>query len=102
MRRIFSCALAAWIVTGLIAVAGRAADNVAPEGYELLFNGKDLTGWKGLVPTGGPQAGSPIARAKLTPEELAEAQKVADEEMKAHWKADKGSAGLRRQGKEPL
>ena len=26
-----------------------AADNTPPEGFTLLFNGKDLTGWKGLV-----------------------------------------------------
>tara|TARA_R110002124_G_scaffold68346_1_gene185057 strand:+ start:2230 stop:2946 length:717 start_codon:yes stop_codon:yes gene_type:complete len=52
--------------------------NQPPEGYKALFNGKDLTGWKGLV-------GSPKTRAKMSPEELAEAQKKADDEMKEHW-----------------
>jgi hypothetical protein len=35
----------------LIVVAGtsRGADNVPPDGFVALFNGKDLTGWKGLV-----------------------------------------------------
>ncbi len=49
-----------------------------PEGFESLFNGKDLTGWKGLV-------GNPKSRAAMSPEELAAAQKAADEEMRAHW-----------------
>ena len=32
-------------------------DNTPPEGFVALFNGKDLTGWKGLVsPNGGPPA----------------------------------------------
>lgn len=49
-----------------------------PEGYVSLFNGKNLDGWKGLV-------ASPPKRAAMTPEQLAEAQKVADEKMLAHW-----------------
>lgn len=52
-------------------------------GYVPLFNGKDLSGWKGLV-------GDPVSRAKMTPEELKKAQAKADEEMRAHWKAIDG------------
>ncbi len=58
-------------------------DNTPPEGFTALFNGKDLTGWKGLV-------ANPPARAKMTPEQLAEAQKKADERMRAHWKVEDG------------
>lgn len=54
-----------------------------PKGFVKLFNDTDLTGWKGLVE-------DPIKRAKMTPEELAAKQKVADEEMKAHWKVEDG------------
>ena len=50
-----------------------------PEGFVALFNGKDLTGWKGLVD-------NPVTRAKMTPQELAPAQARADEQMRAHWK----------------
>lgn len=53
-------------------------DNTPPEGFTALFNGKDLTGWKGLV-------ANPKERAKMTPEELAKAQSLADEKMRAHW-----------------
>jgi hypothetical protein len=49
-----------------------------------LFNGKDLTGWKGLVE-------DPEKRAKMTPEELAAAQAKADESMRAHWSVVDGA-----------
>jgi hypothetical protein len=59
-----------------------AAENSAapkpPEGFTALFNGKDLTGWKGLVE-------DPEKRAKMTPEQLAAAQAKADEKMREHW-----------------
>lgn len=54
-----------------------------PKGFVPLFNGVDLTGWKGLV-------ADPIKRAQMSDEELAEAQKKADEEMRAHWKVIDG------------
>ena len=67
----------------LLAGSLLAADNTPPEGFEALFNGKDLSGWKGLV-------ASPPKRAKMSEEELAEAQKTADESMHKHWKAEDG------------
>ncbi|HUW61249.1 MAG TPA: DUF1080 domain-containing protein [Candidatus Bathyarchaeia archaeon] len=54
-----------------------------PEGFVPLFNGKDLSGWKGLV-------GNPETRAKMSPEQLAAEQAKADEAMRAHWKAEDG------------
>ena len=50
-----------------------------PRGFTPLFNGQDLTGWKGLV-------GDPKTRAAMSPDELAAAQRDADEDMRAHWK----------------
>ena len=61
----------------------QAADNTPPDGFVALFNGRDLTGWKGLV-------ANPKVRAEMTPEKLAEAQKKADEDMRAHWKVVDG------------
>ncbi len=60
-----------------------AADNTPPEGFIALFNGTDLTGWKGLV-------GNPKTRAAMNPDELAAAQEKADEQMRAHWKVEDG------------
>ncbi|MBC7361445.1 MAG: DUF1080 domain-containing protein [Candidatus Aminicenantes bacterium] len=53
------------------------------EGFEPLFNRKDLYGWKGLV-------GDPVKRARMSPEELAAEQKKADEEMRQHWRVVDG------------
>jgi type 1 glutamine amidotransferase len=58
----------------------------APAGFTALFNGKDLSGWKGLVAADG----GPPARAKMSKEELAKAQTAADDEMNAHWSAEDG------------
>ncbi len=53
-------------------------NNQPPEGFTALFNGKDLSGWKGLV-------GDPVKRAHMTPQELAAAQTGADRQMRDHW-----------------
>lgn len=63
--------------------AGEQKLNTPPEGYKALFNGKDLSGWKGLV-------GNPKIRAAMSPDELAEAQKKADESMREHWSVEDG------------
>jgi Domain of Unknown Function (DUF1080) len=47
-------------------------------GFEPMFNGKDLSGWKGLVE-------NPIARSKMKPEVLAAAQEKANEKLKTDW-----------------
>src|SRR5262249_35665153 len=50
-------AAAVWLAGGDVA---RGADNAPPEGFVALFNGKDLTNWKGLVK-------DPPKRAKMSP-----------------------------------
>ena len=62
-------------------------DNVPPEGFSALFNGKDLAGWKGLLARPND---NPAKRALLTPEQAAEKQKEADENMRAHWRVEDG------------
>lgn len=63
---------------------GEAADNTPPKGFDALFNGVDLTGWKGLV-------ADPVKRAQMSPEELAAEQAKADESMRSHWKIENGA-----------
>jgi HEAT repeat protein len=53
------------------------------EGFISLFNGKDLSDWKGLV-------GNPLERAKMDPDTLSHKQAVADEEMRNGWKVQDG------------
>lgn len=71
------------LLTLVSAARCHAADNTPPEGFQALFNGKDLTGWKGLV-------ADPKKRAAMTSEQLAAEQVKADELMRAHWKAEDG------------
>ncbi|MDR0572936.1 MAG: DUF1080 domain-containing protein [Tannerella sp.] len=52
-------------------------------GFVSLFNGKDLTGWKGLV-------ANPVERAKMKPAALKNAQAKADEKMRSAWSAIDG------------
>ena len=64
------------------------ADNTPPEGFTALFNGKDLTNWKGLLDR---PLDNPANRAKASKEELARAQTEADEDMRKHWKVEDGA-----------
>lgn len=59
------------------------AEMPAGEGFVAIFNGKDLSGWKGLVE-------NPIARAKMSADTLAMKQKKADEVMKSGWSVKNG------------
>jgi len=53
------------------------------KGYLSIFNGKDLSGWHGLVK-------NPILRAKMTKEELSKAQIEANAKMLNNWKVKDG------------
>jgi tRNA threonylcarbamoyladenosine modification (KEOPS) complex Cgi121 subunit len=53
------------------------------DGFVSLFNGKDLTGWKGLVE-------DPIKRSKMKAKQLDEKQKKADENMRRDWRVENG------------
>jgi HEAT repeat protein len=53
------------------------------EGYVSLFNGKDLSGWQGLVE-------NPLARAQMSESELAAKQAEANELMLQHWLVENG------------
>ncbi len=55
----------------------------AGEGYLSIFNGTDLTGWKGLVE-------NPIKRAAMSSKELEQKQAAADKKMRDSWRAVKG------------
>jgi hypothetical protein len=57
-------------------------DNMPPPGFTALFNGKDLTGWQGLVEL--PQ------RKKLSPEALAKKQEEANRKYLPHWTVKDG------------
>lgn len=54
------------------------------KGFVSIFNGKDLTGWKGLVE-------NPIKRAKMSKAQLNRKQVAADKIMHENWKVEDGS-----------
>jgi hypothetical protein len=72
------------LVAGLTSVgtAGDKKDNVPPKGFTALFNGKDLTGWQGVVPLN--------VRKKLTAEQYQEAVAKANKKVLSHWKIEDG------------
>jgi hypothetical protein len=90
------CCLFAFCVAAPI----NAQENAPPPGYTALFNGKDLTGWKGLPLKENPNtkkketvpyvAMTMPERLAATPEALAEAQKLADASAKEHWTVENG------------
>jgi hypothetical protein len=53
------------------------------EGFVPMFNGRDLTGWQGLVE-------NPIARSKMKPAELAKKQNEANKRMTDNWSVKDG------------
>jgi hypothetical protein len=54
------------------------------KGFESIFNGKDLSGWQGLVE-------NPIARSKMSKEELAKKQLEANAKTRESWSVKEGA-----------
>jgi HEAT repeat protein len=67
----------------------------ATEGFVPMFNGKDLSGWQGLVE-------NPIARAAMTPDVLAAKQKEADAKLPLNWTVVNGEIRFTGTGYENL
>jgi hypothetical protein len=65
------------------AIVRHLAEMPQKEGYVSVFNGKDLTGWKGLVE-------NPIKRARMSAQELTQKQADADKKMRESWSAING------------
>src|SRR3954449_11641733 len=82
------------------AACGQEKLNVPLPGFKALFNGKDLTGWKGLPLKANTNAKKKETqpyvamtmpeRLNASPAELAEAQKRGDESAHEHWKVEDG------------
>ncbi len=68
--------------------------NKPPAGFTALFNGKDLTGWRGRQGTY-----SPHAEALLSKEELAAKQTQWNAERDLHWSVDPAKGEIVSDGK---
>ena len=62
-------------------LVGQAKDNTPPEGFTALFNGKDLTGWQGLVE---------LPQRDKDPEKYAAQIKAANDKFLPHWSVKDG------------
>jgi hypothetical protein len=88
---------AAGLLVCLLGAAGFAQDrplNSPPPGYTALFNGKDLSGWRGRQGTY-----SPHAEAVLSKEELAAKQATWNSERDLHWSVDAAKGEIVSDGK---
>jgi hypothetical protein len=85
LRSLMFASLALLVVTSLASAEDKL--NTPPEGFTALFNGKDLTNWKGLLKS---PYDNPAKRATLSADELAKLQAEADENMRAHWSVKDG------------
>ena len=65
--------------------AKSSAENTPPEGFAMLFNGQDLTGWKGLADKNAVQ------RRALKGDALRDAQATANQVMSEHWSVVDGA-----------
>ena len=63
------------------AIRKHLAEMPLETGFVAIFNGKDLSGWKGLV-------GNPISRDKMKPAQLEKEQIIANEQMHRDWKVE--------------
>jgi len=66
----------------LLASVALTAAPTPPEGFTALYNGKDLTGWR------GGDTADHRAYLALSPEKRAERDKAWTADMLAHWKAE--------------
>jgi hypothetical protein len=76
--------------------AQKPAEVKPPKGFTALFNGTDLSGWRGRQPNYNP-----VEESKLTPEALAGKQTLWNTERDAHWKVDTGKGEIVSDGKSP-
>src|ERR1700722_10159679 len=65
-----------------------AKDNTPPEGFNALFNGKNLDNWQALVPMRDQNYKKWTA---LSADEKAAEQKKANEELLKHWSVEEGA-----------
>ena len=69
-------------------VAAPQSPKKPPKGFTSLFNGKDLSGWRGRQPNYNP-----VEEGKLTPDDHKAKQAEWNTARDAHWKVDSAKQG---------
>jgi hypothetical protein len=97
MRRIASIALGILAAAGLrLAFPQERPLNKPPQGFTALFDGKDLSGWRGRQPNYDPQA-----EAALYKDEQAAKQAQWNIDRDAHWSVDAAKGEIVSDGRSP-
>jgi hypothetical protein len=77
--------MARWLLVAILAMFGaRASLAETPDGFVPLFNGKDLSDWRGA------STESHLKRLELSPEELAKKDAASIEDIHKHWRVENG------------
>jgi hypothetical protein len=97
MRQSVASVVALTIACVAASVTIGAQSTAAPAGFTALFNGKDLSGWRGRP--GGGGVFSPYVEAKFTPEERAAKQKEWNDDRDLHWRVDAAKGEIVSDGK---
>lgn len=99
MRWTRAAGAAATIVFGglMTLAAAQSSPPQAPQGFTVLFNGKDLSGWRGRP--GGGGVFSPYVEAKFTPEERAAKRAEWNADRDLHWRVDPAAGEIVSDGK---
>jgi hypothetical protein len=95
MTRLVAAAGMVAVMTSILGGQERPL-NQAPAGFTNLFNGRDLSGWRGREPNY-----SPYEQAKLTPQELATKQAAWNAERDLHWHVDVARGEIVSDGNSP-
>ena len=87
------------LATAVVAAQGKNANSgirKPPSGFTALFNGKDLSGWRGRQPNYDPRA-----EAALPKDELAKKQAEWNTARDAHWRVDAEKQEIVSDGQNP-
>jgi 3-keto-disaccharide hydrolase len=96
MRPSFVVTVTAVALAGAVALSAAPQTAKPPKGFTSLFDGKDLTGWRGRQPNYDP-----AAEAKLSKEELAAKQAEWNAARDQHWKVDTAKTEIVSDGQSP-
>jgi hypothetical protein len=83
-------------VSGISVLAAPQGQKKPPAGFTSLFNGKDLSGWRGRQPNYNP-----AEEAKLAPDALAAKQAEWNTARDAHWRVDTAKQEIVSDGQSP-
>ena len=96
MRPNFIATVVASAIVSAVALTAAPQTAKPPKGFTSLFDGKDLSGWRGRQPNYDP-----AAEAKLSKDELAAKQAEWNTARDAHWKVDTAKREIVSDGQSP-